>query len=138
MIFTAKLILHARASLVTRRGEKAVSLPSLYQFLLLELPGSVLISRACSILRSVCLTYDSSRGLFWQQGGSGIPWPDLLCRHPALAGNALLVCFGAAIFRLPLAIRFIQQDKERVDSAVACVSGLGMVLMQTKAGLRSH
>lgn len=32
------------------------------------------------------------------------------------------VCIAAANFQLPLAIRFIQQGKEREDSAVACVS----------------
>lgn len=53
MIFTAKLILYARVGLVTKRGAKAVCLPSLYQILFLELPESALISGACSILRSV-------------------------------------------------------------------------------------
>ncbi|PKU42347.1 hypothetical protein llap_7347 [Limosa lapponica baueri] len=51
MIFTAKLILYARASLVTRRGAKAVFLPSLYQLLLPELPGFAFISGAHTILR---------------------------------------------------------------------------------------
>lgn len=53
MKLTAKLILYARVGLVTKRGAKAVWLPSLYQFLVPELPGSALISGACSILRSV-------------------------------------------------------------------------------------
>ncbi|CAM9923728.1 unnamed protein product, partial [Bubo scandiacus] len=52
MIFTAKLILYARVGLVTKRRAKAVCLPSLYQFLVPELPGAALISGACSLLRS--------------------------------------------------------------------------------------
>jgi len=43
-----------------------------------------------------------------------------------------MVCVGAAIIKLPLAIRFIQQDKESVDSTVACISGSGVVLCKPK------
>jgi len=53
MIFIAKLILYARVGLVTKRGAKAFCLPSLYQILVLGLPGFALFSGACSIVRFV-------------------------------------------------------------------------------------
>lgn len=82
MIFTDKLILYVKVGLVTKRGVKAVCLPSLYQFLLPELPGTALISESSSILRVVLPYASQIHGVILATRSSCREvqeYPDLLC-----------------------------------------------------------
>lgn len=133
MIFTAKLILYARVGLV-----------SLFTF---SLPNS------CSGAARICFDLRSSEHLKACPASCVTnPWGIFAagssCRevqeYPGLtsfAGIQLLQeipCWFAGTVKLPLAIRFFQKDTERLDSAVVCVSGSGLVLMEAKAGSGSY